>query len=376
MRIKLNFARRRSSTSEKKFGHAALLGFLKGFIALLLVLNAIYFWAEHQYRLENEQIKASHASFTAPVRHVQNARLDPAKLTPAGTAAPSHAASPDDIKHGGAEETTEEAEAGAAGEEETAPASGPGSLPRIADDGSKPFETYKRPFNAHGAPYIALGLVDFGLDATNSETSSNIFPPQISVIISPYTNDLGKWVHKAKEQHREIWLSIPVETADFPNADPGPRGLLRRLSLQENRKRLYANLSRFQGYAGVVFNADETLLDTRAATQNIMNDLYARGLGYFDLKPDAPSFFELTAVSQNAPYLRNDFTIGETLDIKAQLDGLAAQAKKTGHAVASLSVTPASLGVIQQWLADLKKQGIVVAPLSAAATYVTAEHKE
>jgi len=128
-----------------------------------------------------------------------------------------------------------------------------GRIPRIADDGTTPFDAYKRPFErVEGQPYVAIIVTGIGLNSTRTKAAIEDLPLNISLALSPYANNLQQVASDARAMGHEIFLQLPMEPIDFPLSDPGPRALLTSLPEGENLVRLEWLLARFPGYAGVV----------------------------------------------------------------------------------------------------------------------------
>ena len=62
----------------------------------------------------------------------------------------------------------------------------------------------------------------------------------------------GGLVERARTEDHEVLLQAPMEPFDYPDNDPGPQTLLTSLTPDQNIDRLHWQMSRFQGYVGIL----------------------------------------------------------------------------------------------------------------------------
>jgi len=242
-----------------------------------------------------------------------------------------------------------------------------GLYPAIRDDGITSFEIYKRPFVLTGKPLIALVAYDYGLSSSLSNDLVKTLPSEVSVILSPYVQEIDVWREKARSNGHEVWLNIPFETANFPHNDPGPLGILSTYSLKRARDLLKIILTRTTGYAGITAYYDEGFSsNARSSYKSIVNEaLNDTGLGYLDMNINAAPEGKEAAANHNAPYLQvNIKTEGGILNSKL-LNIAAVQARKTGYAIVPVALTPVNIKLLREWTDGLVLSGLSLAPLSA-----------
>ncbi|MGQ0527539.1 MAG: divergent polysaccharide deacetylase family protein [Alphaproteobacteria bacterium] len=243
-----------------------------------------------------------------------------------------------------------------------------GPIPRKSLEGETPFAAYRKSYTPqNGHPVIALAVMDYGLSESDSKEALDKLPENISFIVNPYADNLPRWQADARAQGRELWLYVPSENEGFPHKDPGPRGLLANLDSAGNKERLHWLMAQTKEYAGVALDTDGTLLGSRMAIQKIVDDIFDRGLGYMDINENAPSFFEVNAIGRNAPYAKNQGTIGAGEGDASIFANLEKQARDNGSAVFIMRLHPQSLKTVSEWAATLKGKGIELAPVSFVA---------
>ncbi len=243
-------------------------------------------------------------------------------------------------------------------------------LPVVGTNNLTPFQAYKKPFTRNlTRPAIAVVLKDYGLSATLSKDALSQIPSSVSILISPYSYDPNALQVKARQDGHEVWLELPAENKNFPMEDPGPRGLLSNASLKYNLDNLEWVLSRAVGYSGVAVSSDGAFTQAQSMYQNLLSNIFGRGLGYFEMNDNEKTgFVEAFALSKNAPYAKN--TLSSDFDYKSPdeiIDYLKRQAKANGKAIGVVKLTPALLNSLKAKLAEAQDEGYDIVPLSALA---------
>jgi uncharacterized protein len=245
-----------------------------------------------------------------------------------------------------------------------------GMIPTVSD-GLKPFTAYAGDVDRAKAakmPIVAIVVGGLGVGAAKTVDAILRLPAAVTLAFTPYGSDPGKLVERARAQHHEILLQIPMEPYDYPDNDPGPQTLLTTLAPEQNVDRLYWHLSRFQGYAGIANFMGARFVATDTAMAPIVKEAAKRGLGLFDdgaARSVAPSL----AATQAVPFAKADVPIdavptsGEIDRALAKLEGLA---KERGMAVGVASALPISIERISAWTRTLDSRGLLLVPLTTA----------
>jgi len=245
-----------------------------------------------------------------------------------------------------------------------------GMIPATSD-GLKPVTVYAGDVDRAKAakmPIVAVVVGGLGVGAAKTVDAILKLPAAVTLAFTPYGSDPGKLVERARAQHHEILLQIPMEPYDYPDNDPGPQTLLTTLAPEQNMDRLYWHLSRFQGYAGIANFMGARFVATDTAMGPIVKEAAKRGLGLFDdgaARSVAPSL----AATQAVPFAKADVTIdavptaNEIDRALAKLEGLA---KERGMAVGIASALPISIERISAWTRTLDSHGLLLVPLTTA----------
>jgi uncharacterized protein len=245
-----------------------------------------------------------------------------------------------------------------------------GMIP-MAANGLKPFTAYAADADRAKAakmPVVAIVVGGLGVGAAKTVDAILKLPAAVTLAFTPYGSDPTKLAERARAQHHEILLQIPMEPYEYPDNDPGPQTLLTTLAPEQNVDRLYWHLSRFQGYTGIANFMGARFVATDAALLPIVREAAKRGLGYFDdgmARSAAPNL----AAAQAMPFAKADLTIdavptaGEIDRALAKLENLA---KERGMSVGVASALPISIERIGVWARTLESHGIMLVPLTTA----------
>ena len=248
-----------------------------------------------------------------------------------------------------------------------------GMIPVIAD-GLKPFTAYAAGTDADRAkaatvPTIAIVIAGLGVGATKTADAIMNLPGAVTLAFTPYGSEPGKLVERARAQHHEVLLQIPMEPFDYPDNDPGPQTLLTSLSTEQNIDRLFWHLSRFQGYVGIASFMGARFVASDAVMQPIIREAAKRGLGYFDDGASPRSVAGSLAQGQTMPFAKGDASIDSVptaAEIDKSLANLETLAKTRGNAVGIASGLPISIERIAKWAKTLDSRGIMLVPLTTA----------
>lgn len=246
-----------------------------------------------------------------------------------------------------------------------------GRLPVIRkSDGMTPFKAYRRAFDRSSAkgPIVSIAVMDIGISSSASTAALTEMPPEVSLDLSPYATDPDKLVAAAREKGHEVWLTLPVESDDYPRVDTGANTLLIGMPEQQNAIKLAQTLASTVGYAGVITSHNPAFMRSLSDMKPVLNALYDRGLGFVDSSETPGAEPQTLALHRNAPYASVDEWIDMPAtpeDIQKALTKLEQKAREHGSAVGLIRPLPVSYQEITKWIAGLKDRGLVLAPLSA-----------
>lgn len=244
-----------------------------------------------------------------------------------------------------------------------------GPLPKVADDGRRPWRVYARPFPANDQrPRVAVVIADMGLSGVTTGNALQRLPAAVTLAFTPHAERLESWVERAREKGHEVMLTVPMEPFDFPRSDSGPNTLLTRLTPDRNIERLEWAMGRFLGYVGVTTITGGKFAADVDAMRPVIDALKARGLLYLDpgliRRPPGPALAgqNSTPRAQADNFIDRDLSRGAIDDRLRELETLA---KENGAAVGIGLPYPTTIERVELWARTLADRGVALAPVSA-----------
>jgi polysaccharide deacetylase 2 family uncharacterized protein YibQ len=243
-----------------------------------------------------------------------------------------------------------------------------GPLPVRAADGRRPVDVYARPWSGARGARIAIVLGGFAISQTGTNDAIERLPGEVTIAFSPQGNSIGRWMQAARRKGHEIIMQVPLEPFDYPNVDPGRNTLTVDASAEENLDRLHWTMARTTNYTGVMNFMGARYSSDRAAMQTLMADLGKRGLLYLDDGSSARTTAPDMALKNGVPFAAADSVIDGERDrgaILKKLDELERTARAKGTAIGTGSAFGETVEAVSTWIAEAKKRGIEIVPISA-----------
>ena len=237
------------------------------------------------------------------------------------------------------------------------------------------FEAYKLPFvsEAGAKAVISIAVVDYGLSETISKLALVSLPDNVTLVLSPYSQNIQKHIDHARASHHEVWLDAPIQTSRFGYDDTGPVTLLSGLNNEQNSARLQRLMSLGYGYTGLNFMNRPEFSDAEEGLVHIFSEIERSGLGLVSADPtDRKSEF-LASRRKAIPYIGNSVWLNgdqSEVDFMRDLKDLEKRALDQYVVVAYISAQPKIFSIIEDWSHELKSSSIQLVPLSSAI-----EHK-
>ena len=246
-----------------------------------------------------------------------------------------------------------------------------GMLPVIGKDGRQPWRVYSRPFNAlEKRPRVAVVLSGLGVSYNATESAMRDLPPEVTFAFAPYAKKVKEWIKTARGAGHEVLLNVPMEPSDYPRSDPGPNGILLKLSDEENLQRLNWMMGRFTGYVGIASQQGGRFTGNVKGMRTLLGELKRRGLMFVDSKTNSNSVTAAVAAKIDAPYAVNDRMVDivpSRAAIDFRLSEIELVLRSKGAAVAMGRAYPVTIRRLKRWIKQLPEKGFVLAPVSALA---------
>ncbi|PZP54043.1 MAG: hypothetical protein DI586_10370 [Micavibrio aeruginosavorus] len=237
------------------------------------------------------------------------------------------------------------------------------------EDGLTPFKAYAPPFaaNASAKALVSFVMTDFGLSEKTSESAIKNLPAGVTMVLDSYARGAQEWASKARTHGHEVWLSLPLQSIDYPAVDTGPKTVHSSLSDNEANIRMLQSLGIATGYSGVIVNNSLGFSQSQPLLQKILADIAGRGLGIVQSDKTDNNLSKMAAQTK-APYGVADVNIdlidGEK-SLSAKLIEIEAMAVDRKKLIVFFSPYPATVKALQDWSTKAAGRGIQFAPLSA-----------
>ena len=249
-----------------------------------------------------------------------------------------------------------------------------GAIPRIAADGVRPYIRFAHPRKLSAAktdaPRIAIIVGGLGISATGTADALSKLPAPVTLAFAPYGTDLAQLTQRAAAENHELLLQTPMEPFDYPDNDPGPQTLLTSLTPDQNIDRLHWQMSRLQGYVGIVSYMGAKFTASEPSLAPVLREAAKRGLIYVDDGASPRSVAGQLAGSQNLPFAKADVVIDAVptpVEIDHALARLEVVARDRGTAVGLANALPGTVSRIAEWARKAEARGFVLVPISMVA---------
>ena len=245
-------------------------------------------------------------------------------------------------------------------------------LPAVARNGTRPMDAYARPVPELDAtiPQIAVAIRGIGLSRSASIAAIKALPPEVSMIISPYARDPADWVLRARLAGHEVFMGLPMESANFPFEDAGPLALNSAKQVGDNMATLTNLMGMVPGYVGFMSRFGSKFGLAEGQLRPIFEELKARGLMFVDSGESGSGAMARIAAEVAVPKAVVDIHLDRTPtedEIAGRLLRLGALARSQSVAVAMGEPYPHTIRELKSWLAAQPPERLRLVPLSAVA---------
>ncbi|MCF3630127.1 divergent polysaccharide deacetylase family protein [Thalassospiraceae bacterium LMO-SO8] len=245
-------------------------------------------------------------------------------------------------------------------------------MPIVARNGTRPMDAYARPVADADAsiPQIAILIRGIGLSRTASITAIKSLPPEVSMVVSPYARDPGDWVIRARLAGHEVFMGLPMESANFPFEDAGPLALNTNKQVEENMRTLRTLMGMVPGYVGFLARFGSKFGVAEGQLKPVFEEIKSRGLMFIDSGESGSGAMARIATEMALPKAMVDIHLDRTPtedEIASKLLRLGALARSQSVAVGMGDPYPHTIRELKNWLAAQSPTKLRLVPVSAVA---------
>lgn len=217
-------------------------------------------------------------------------------------------------------------------------------------------------------PWISIIIDDLGYRRIDDRNALEL-PGPLAYAIMPHSPH-AEWLSRlADESGKDVLLHLPMEAAEEEkNRFLGPGALTLSMNRRQFIHTLYDDLGSFPHIIGVNNHMGSLLTRHPDHMEWLMTTLRSRNMFYIDSVTSTESVASSMARKNSVPYLRRDVFLDNKHNeeyINAQFDELLSIARKRGRAIAIGHPHPETIAVLQQRLAELDREGVVLISLRA-----------
>lgn len=207
---------------------------------------------------------------------------------------------------------------------------------------------------------VALVIDDLGGHLSAAERLFALGIPLTIAILpgEPYSRTISR---EAALRGHDVLLHQPMEPADFPRSNPGPRALLKKMSAGEQMTILRENLDSLPEAIGINNHMGSAYMRDRPAVDRVMEELSRRGHLFLDSVTAPRSAGYSSARRHGVPAARRDVFLdpdeGEGI-LERQFVELARQVANRETAIAIGHPHPETLDALERWVPRMREAGI------------------
>lgn len=152
-------------------------------------------------------------------------------------------------------------------------------LPKISNDGRKPWSSYGNAINIQpNFKKVAIVIAGLGFDQNAINKIAEAFDSEVSMSFTPYTPKPYDAITKARASGHETYVDLLLSSRDFLKEDTGPLSINLNLSLEEALERVYTTISQPAPIGGIIIRDGVANDNNRMVISSILAEAKKRGL--------------------------------------------------------------------------------------------------
>ena len=235
--------------------------------------------------------------------------------------------------------------------------------------GDKPYQANSRAFTpSSNKPLLSFVIYDMGLSQKRTKNLIENLPQEISLAFSPYAQNTATLTNLAISDGHEVWLSLPLESKEYPLNDTGPSTLLVNASTEKNQVRLNNIMSATTNNAGFITPPHHIFKTEDANVNPVIKEIFNRGYAMIDSNVSNQSFISRLANMKDFPYAQGHIWLDDeitALSINQNIRKIINYGTNKNNVIVMLHPYPASIKAVQKLLNSKAMSNFELAPVSA-----------
>jgi polysaccharide deacetylase 2 family uncharacterized protein YibQ len=232
-----------------------------------------------------------------------------------------------------------------------------------------PHRIFKKDFLDGSKPNLSFVVTDLGLSKNRTEELIQSLPENVTLALSPYSEYLEELTTSARENGHEVWMMMPVQTADYPLVDSGPLTFLSDASIEQNTDRAETLISMAGGHVGFIPQKNHSFKIEDGNINPAIQKILKTGFAIVDSNTSGDSFVSDTSYRADYPHAQNNFWLDDNLTplaMNQKIRQMIKLAEAKGHVVVMLRPYPTSINALNKFLNSGAAEQFELAPASAA----------
>ena len=247
-----------------------------------------------------------------------------------------------------------------------------GPVPKIADDGTAPWQYYARPFDAADTrPRLAIVIQDMGLSEAATMDAIKTLPGQVTLAFSSYGDGIEKHMQAARDAGHETLVQLPLEVPAGATVDVGPDMISAAHTAAVNQDNLIKLLAKANGSIGFITMGGGRLVNNEKLLKPLMKNIRDRGLVFIDNTRQAETLSPLFAEEFASPWARTAIRLDVALSrasMEEALAGAIGAAHDNGNVIVVAGSSPLARSVLANGVNQIERAGVALVPVSAIIT--------
>ena len=230
-------------------------------------------------------------------------------------------------------------------------------LPRISEDGHKPWSEYGMTVDVQpNFKKVAVVIAGLGLDPNSVNKIAQAFDSEVSMSFTPYTPNPYNTITTARTSGHETYMDLLLSSRDFLKEDTGPLSLNLNLSMESSFERFYKTISQPAPIGGIIIR-DGIANDSNAIIlRTLLNDANNRGLLIVDATSEnGIANIKIAGLARRkADIVINQDMTGD--DIEKSLQKAETIAFDKGQVLIVADAKPLAVTAIYKWIKTFSPQ--------------------